>query len=268
MSDPARIPGWKNVTLAIGRVTLTEILRDKVLYNVLLCAFILFVIGLLAARLTFIHPERVVVDMGQSAVGISCAMIAAFLGAGLIGREIERRTIHLALSRPISRAQFVIGKFLGISGVLLVNWLLLVAAYLGIVAVMAGGFAQLASFAVPAGLLLLLIQAIVIASVAILFSSFSTTSLSAILCIGVFLIGHASTELQGAVAKVESPLIRTAGRWLVRVLPDLEHFNLGFKVTYGLPVTFGLVAQSVAYGLALSAGFLIAASIFMEWREI
>lgn len=268
MGDLAPVPGWRKVTMAIGRVTLTEILRDKILYNVLLCAFLLFALGLLAARLTFVHPERVVLDMGQSAVGISCAMIATFLGAGLIGREVERRTIHLALSRPISRAQFVLGKFVGISGVLALNWLLLVAAYLGVLCLMGGGLAQALHATVLAGLLLLLIQSVVIASVAIFFSTFSTTSLSAILCIGVYLVGHVSSELQGVVARVESPAIRVAGRWLVRALPDLEHFNLGFKVTYGLPVTFGLILESVGYGLALMAVFLVSASLFMERREI
>lgn len=268
MREPRRIARGSEVILAVGRVTLTEILRDKILYNVLLCAFILFALGLLAARLTFVHPERVVLDMGQSAVGISCAMIAVFLGAGLIGREIERRTVHLALSRPISRAQFVLGKFAGIAGVLFLNWVLLVTAYLAVLGLMDGGIAQALLPAPLAGLFLLLVQAVVIASVAIFFSSFSTTSLSAVLCVGVFLIGHVSSELQGAVAKAESPIVREIGRWLVRILPDLEHFNLGFKVTYGLPVTFRLILESAAYGFGLMAVFLMAASYFMERREI
>src|SRR3954451_1759967 len=100
------VPAWKDVTPAIAKVTFTEILRDKILYNVLFCAFLLFGMGLLTSRLTFIRPERVVLDFGLSAVNISCTMIAVFIGAGMIGREFERRTVHLALSHPISRAQF------------------------------------------------------------------------------------------------------------------------------------------------------------------
>ncbi len=117
---------------AVGRVTFFEIIRDKVLYNVLVCAVLLFGVGFLASRLTFIQPERVVLDFGLASVAISCAMIGIFTGATLMGKEFERRTIYVALSRPISKSQFVFGKFFGLNVVILVNWVLLSVSFIAV----------------------------------------------------------------------------------------------------------------------------------------
>ncbi len=267
-SNEFAVPGGGRVAFAIGRVTFREILRDKILYNVIFFALILLALGLLAAHLSLNHPERVVLDMGQTAISLSCAMIAAFLGAGMIGREIERRTIHLALSHPITRGQFIVGKFLGIAGVLTVNWALLSIAYLAVLAITAPADYAVFQVATLAGLLLALVQSLLLASAAIFFSSFTTTSLAAIFCIGAYLVGHSATELGGAVDHIESPAVRGVTRVLVGFLPDLEHFNLSFKVTYGLAVTPALIAQSLAYGLAWVLAFLLAAGFLIARREI
>ena len=81
------------VVRAVGWITFRELVRDKVLYNILLCSALLFGVSFLASRLTFIRPDRVLLDFGLSAVRLSCAMIATFNGAAMLGREIERRTI-------------------------------------------------------------------------------------------------------------------------------------------------------------------------------
>jgi hypothetical protein len=88
--------------------------------------------GFVASRLTFIRPERVILDLGLSAVALSCGMIAVFVGSGVLIKEYERRTVYLALVRPITRRQFIVGKFLGMGAVLLANWFLLVVAYVTI----------------------------------------------------------------------------------------------------------------------------------------
>src|SRR5690242_7867937 len=104
------LPHFWTVTSAVSRVTFFEIIRDKVLYNIILCAFLLFGVGFLASRLMILDQQRVVLNFGVSALSISCTMIGTFTGAAMLAREFDRRTIFVALSRPISRFQFVLGK--------------------------------------------------------------------------------------------------------------------------------------------------------------
>src|ERR1700688_738458 len=96
-----KMTSWALVVPTVGWVTFREIIRDKILYNILVVSVLLLGLGFLASKMTFVRPDRVVLDFGVSAVGISSVAIAILIGAGMVNRELERRTIFLALSRPI-----------------------------------------------------------------------------------------------------------------------------------------------------------------------
>ena len=180
------------VCRAVGWVSFREIIRDKILYNILVLAFLLLGLGFVATKLTFTHPDRVILDFGLTAVNLSCTMIAIFTGASVIGREFERRTIFVALSRPISKFQFLLGKFTGVALVIFLNWFLLTLAYLAILALVSwGGKGALADFspALGIGLVMLLLQSWLLAAIAMMFSTVSTTSLSAVFTLGLYLVG-------------------------------------------------------------------------------
>jgi ABC-type transport system involved in multi-copper enzyme maturation permease subunit len=261
-------PRTWNVARAIARVTFFEVIRDKVLYNIIVCAALLFAVGFLASRLTFLRPERVTLDFGMSAVNISCAMIAIFTGSSLLGREFERRTVYVALSHPISRAQFVFGKFLGIVSVITVNWLLLSLSYLLLLWLSAGELRVLMSGALAAGIFLLLFQSCVIAALSILFSTFSTTSLAAVMTIGLYLVGNNVSEIRAVAARLKNPAGSIILNAVATFLPNFEHFNLGNKITYGLPVTWQFVVTGVLYALLLSTFLLGMAGVLIRGREV
>ncbi|MCM2276761.1 MAG: ABC transporter permease [Oligoflexia bacterium] len=255
------------VIRAVGTVTFTEILRDKVLYNVILAAFLLFGLSFLASTLTFLRPERVILDFGLSALRISCTLIAVLTGAGLLGREFERRTIFVALSRPITRMQYVLGKFAGLAALLAVNWALLAALYFAMVFAQTGSFEPLASSTLLAAIALVYLQSLVLSSLAILFSTFSTTSLSVILCLGFTLLGTNITELRLVSEKMSAGLGKTLLSGAAVALPNLEYFDLGLKLAYDLPVSAAFAATSLAYGLTLTALSLLAAGLLIKARE-
>jgi ABC-type transport system involved in multi-copper enzyme maturation permease subunit len=261
-----RSPSSHRVVGAVGWVTFTEIVRDKVLYNVILAAILLFGVGFLASRLTFLRPQRVVLDFGLSALSISCGMIAVLIGSSLIGREFERRTVYVALSHPISRLQFVLGKFLGIAMVVCVNWLLLALIYVGLLAGQGGAGEMGLTFFTA--IVLILVQSLVLSSLAILFSSVSTTSLSVILTLGLYLIGTNISELRLLALRIGSDFWKAVLNAIAAVLPNFVHFGLGMKLTYDLPVTAGFVAFSVLYGLSLILLFLLIAGVLIRMREV
>jgi Cu-processing system permease protein len=256
------------VAKAVGWVTFLEVIRDRVLYNIILCCFLLFGVGLLASYLTFIRPERVILDFGLSAVAISCAMIAIFTGSSLLGKEFERRTIYVALCHPISRAQFILGKFVGLGSVIGLNWLLLSVCYLALLGITADKLTDVFSFTLFIALFLVLIQSLVIASIAIFFSTFSTTSLSAMLTIGLYLIGNNISQIKLMATKLKSPVETYLLDALATVLPNFEHFNFGTKVTYGLPASWQFVSLGILYGLFMVAMHLVLAGLLIQGREV
>ncbi|MBC7691110.1 MAG: ABC transporter permease [Methylotenera sp.] len=257
------IPKTHQVALAVARVTFSEVIRDKILYNIILLAVLLFGVSILASQLSFITPERIILDFGMSAVNLSCSMIAIFTGSWLIGKEFERRTVFVALSRPISRHQFVLGKYLGLMQVIALNWVLLSLLLSGLLLLTGGTFNP----TLITGLFLFLLQSLVLGSLALMVSSFTTTSLSVIICIGFYLIGNNISQIRSVADQSKSDSAKAVLKGLALILPNLEHFTLGTKVTYGLPVTGAFVATATGYAFVLSAFCLICAGIFLKRKE-
>ncbi|MGK5087772.1 ABC transporter permease subunit [Bdellovibrionota bacterium FG-2] len=260
-------PTFLTVVRAVGRVTFSEIVRDKVLYNIVLCAFLLFALSVLGMRLMFMHQDRLLLDFGLSAVGISSTAIAVFTGSSLLGREFEKRTIFVALSRPISRLSFIGGKYLGLVAVLAVNALLLSLTLLALLGFATSSMQTLMNPALYWALGLAFVQSIVIASISIFFSTFSTTSLSVIMTCGFYLVGTNISGIRLIALKSESEFYRMLLQGVSRVLPNLEHFSLGTRVTYGLPVEWTFGVGAIFYGLLVSGFFLLLSGILVQKRE-
>ncbi len=261
-------PSFLQVCAAVGKVTFFEIIRDKVLYNILVCGFLLFGLGFLVSQLSFIKTERVIFDFGLFVVGISCAVIAVFMGAGLITKEFDRRTAYVALSHPISKTQFIAGKFSGMMAVLFTNWILLVGVMFLILRLATDDLGQYLHLTFLYAILLFLLQSIFLSGIAIFFSTWSTTSLSVMMTIGIYLVGNNITQMHTVAANAKEIWVKNLLNTLATIVPNFEHFNLGLKVTYGLPVSFQVFAYSVTYGSILTFLFLYLSGILIRRKEI
>lgn len=251
---------------AISRVTLSEIIRDKVLYNAAIICFLLFSVGILVSKVSFIRPDRIVLNFGLTALAVSNGMLAVFGGATLLAREFQSRTIFIALTKPISRFQFLLGKFLGLSLVLLLNSALLSLGYLLVLYFLSTSGSTIQSTLYWA-LELLALQSLVLSGIAVFFSSFSTVSLSVMMTIGFYLMGVNVSQIRLVAVKTQSPFSRGVLEIISYFLPNFEHFNLGFKVTYGIPVSGAFLFGSQVYALIWIMILLMAAGILIEKKE-
>lgn len=266
MKSPARHlkPKTWRVVLATGKVTFVEIIRDKILYNSLIAGVFLLGVSYLASRLALTRPERVVLDFGLSVTNLACSMIAIFIGSPLLGKEFERRTIFMALSKPISRFQYLFGKYFGLIGVLIVNWILLSAVYLAIYAVIGGKISGVQIWA----LILVLIQSAVLAMIALMFSTVSTATIAAMFSLGLYFLGNNISQIRFVALKADSAAAKHLLDFLAVVIPNLEYFNLGTRVSYGLPVGLYESIASVSYGAVLIAALLFFSGWLFERKEI
>lgn len=260
LPNPVR---WFRPLFAIAVVTFQEIIFDKILYNFLLFAFLLIGVAYLASQLTFIGPDRVILDFGISAINLSCGIIAVFIGSSMFAREFERRTVFVSLARPISRVQFVFGKFSGLAAVLFLNWLLLCGTELLLYRSLGGATYPITFVALG----LLWVQSLFLASFAIFFSGFTTTSVSVMLVIGIYLIGNNVEPLRQVLERSKEPWVRDAVGPLVHLLPNLSHFNLGFAVTYGMDVSSNFIWTSLIYAFAWIIPLIYLSGRLLDRRE-
>src|SRR5690348_7305185 len=124
-------------TLLIAVHVFRDSVRDKVLYGIVAFAILLMASSFLIGQLTAGQDVKIIKDLGLAAMSLFGLFIAIFIGIGLVAREIERRSIYAVLSKPVQRYQFIIGKYLGLVGTLVVNLAIMAIAYYAVLQYMA-----------------------------------------------------------------------------------------------------------------------------------
>ena len=105
-------------TIAVN--TAREAIRNKLLYTFLFFALAMMLFGVVLATISYVERERMMQDFAFASIRLFSVAIAIFVGVGLIHKDIDRRTVYTILSKPLSRAEFLIGKF---TGLVLIIWL-------------------------------------------------------------------------------------------------------------------------------------------------
>jgi Cu-processing system permease protein len=244
--------------------TVRELVRSKLLYNVVIFAALLLASSLFVAQLTVGEWHRIIVDQGLAAAELGGGLIAVIVGVNLVAGEIERRTIFPTLAKPVTRGAFVVGRYLGLAVVLAANAVLMVAL-LAILVRLAGESIDAVTLQ---AMLLIFIELMLLASIAVFFGSFSTPMLAGGFSLALFLIGHMVSDLRAFGERSRSGLAHAAATFFYRLLPDLELLNLKSNAANRAPVSAGYVATSAAYGIAYAAALLIASGIIFSKRDL
>jgi ABC-type transport system involved in multi-copper enzyme maturation permease subunit len=113
---------------------------------------------------------------------------------------------------------------------------------------------------------MIMLEFMVITAVALLFSTFSSATLSAIFTLAIYVIGHLTSDLKAFGQKMEG-LGQTVLEGMYYVLPNLERFNLKGHVTHQLDVPVGDLLMIAAYGMAYTAFLLMLASVIFQRRD-
>lgn len=252
--------------LAIARNAFREAVRDRVLYNLVL--FVLLLIGgaIFLGELSAGQEAKIIVDLGLSAMLLFGAFIAIFVGVGLVYKEIERRTLYAILSKPITRGQFLAGKYLGLCATLLVNIVIMGIGLSLALAYVRRGWDPLIIKVWPA-ILLIFFELTIVTGVALLFSSFSSPALSALLTFFVFIIGHFSADLKGLAASSGSTPARFVFRGLYYLLPNLSHYSVITPAAHGITPEPGAAMMAIAYAIVYSSVLLAAATLIFGRRN-
>ena len=248
--------------LSIALNTFRENLRDKLLYNLLVFALLMIGSSLLLMRLTLGEFHRLLLNVGLGSINIFGVLIAIFVGIGLVNKEIEKKTIYTIVSKPVARYQFLIGKYLGLTLTLLVNTLIMAG---GLLLVLVAQHVPIESMLFKA-LGLIFMEFMVITAVALLCSTFTSATLSAIFTLATYVIGHLTADLKTFGEKLDEGM-RALVTGLYYILPNLERFNLKGNVIHHIEVSGTDLLLIVVYGLTYVAFLLMSASIIFQRRD-
>lgn len=243
-----------------------EVIRDRVLYLVGLYAIILVLFAALLPKIAATTEDKITLDFGLAGISIFSLIIVLFVGTGLVNKEIEKHTVLVLMAKPVSPAEFIIGKHLGLSAVLSVMVGLMGVIYMGVLLFYNIPFPF---YSILISLLFLLLELSLLAAVAIMFGVFTSSLLATFLTLAIYLMGHLSPDIVklGKLAKNTSIELLTQG--IYTILPDLSRLDLKNQAVYGiqlLPDPTTLLTNFI-YGLVYIVLLLAISTIIFSRRQ-
>ncbi|MCF0214962.1 MAG: ABC transporter permease [Fibrobacteraceae bacterium] len=252
--------------------TFRESIRDKILYNIVLLAVALAVFSIVLGEWSVFDRAYVIKSTTLSVMSLSGLLISIFVGISLVQKEIQRRTVLTLLSKPISRVSFIVGKYLGLLAVVAIHLLILTGIYYVILFITNSE----PSVSLLTAIYLIFCEMAVVIAIALLFSSFSTTILSALFTLGVYFAGHLSDQLleqvrfasrMGELHDASSVLLEKAAVVIHAVFPGLYRFNVTSYVVHGVALPDMYLFWNSLYALGYIGVFLAIASWWFSRRD-
>lgn len=248
---------------AIAFNTFREAVRDKILYSILFFAILMIGSSLLFTRLTLGESIKIVQDIGLASISIFGTLIAIFVGISLVNKEIERRTVYTIISKPIRRWEFILGKYTGLLVTLLLEVLIMTTCFM---ALLYYDTNKLWYSLLPA-IALITVELCLITAFAILFSSFSTPTLSSLFTLSVYVVGHSTEDIRRFGGDSEIEFVKKGSEILYYILPNLENFNVKNQVVHDVAISPMQYQYGILYGVLYSSIVLILSMTVFSWRD-
>ncbi|HYH00440.1 MAG TPA: ABC transporter permease [Terriglobales bacterium] len=246
--------------------TFREAVRDRVLYNLIVFALLMVASSVLFGQISIGIERLILVNLGLTAISVFGIVIAIFIGIGLVSKEIEKRTLYTVLARPVRRWEFIVGKFFGLTGTLVVNAFFMAVGFFLALLVVVHRFETRDGWLLVA-LYFIVLQFVIITAVTLFFSTFSSPLLSAVFTLAIVVIGTFAEDLRAFAA-----MMHGVPRWIAmaaaHVVPNFASLNVISTVAHGNGVAGSLIGLNTLYAVLYAGAAIAGAIIIFERRNL
>ena len=256
-----------NRIFAIALNTFREAVRNKILYSVMLFAILIVGVSAIFGAVTIGDTVKVIKDFGLFSLSFFGAIITIISGVSLLEKELKQKTVYNILSKPVARWEFILGKFFGL-------WFT-VQVLIGIMGIGLVGFCSFYSGQIEwllfQGILFVCLEIMVIAAVALFFSSLVVTiTLTGLFTLGTYIAGRSISELKYflSTSADSSQVVSSVVTVFDFILPDLSVFNISNSIVYAESVDATTFLSALGYASSYSAFLLALAALIFTRREL
>lgn len=262
----------------IALITYKEGTRNRAFYGISLIALLLLGANLLISDMIMREVGKVAVDMALSTISATGLLIVLFVGIDLMAKDLDKRTIYMVLSRPISRQEYIAGKFIGIC--------FLIVTTVAIVSLFGAGSILIIKLLNPDYFLrfswrlvflaeaFIALSLILLSALSFLFASFSSSSfITLVLTIISYVIGHSMTDVKALVEAPQaagitvSPVTVKMVQAAYYIFPNLSLFDLKTQAAHGLAVPLNYILWTVAYGVVYTTLVVVLSALIFRKKE-
>jgi ABC-type transport system involved in multi-copper enzyme maturation permease subunit len=247
----------------IASYSFRELMRSRLFYIVLAIAIVLSLLTFVVTELTYGTSARIALDMGLALVSLSGYGLAFFAGLPLISQEEESRTIYLIISRPVKRAEFYLGKLLGVSGFMALNFFSIFAVMFTTVNFLGATWPTLAYWAI----LFSLMECLLLLTFIVLFTLVMSRPLALVAGIGILVFGHAVGETLQIKFVQDNPIISTFLKLIELIFPLFQKFNLKQHILYQSSIELSYLLVTSFYWIGWLSFSLILGIMIMNRRD-
>jgi ABC-type transport system involved in multi-copper enzyme maturation permease subunit len=262
---------------AIAAATTKEAIGQPIFTVALIAGVVLLAAFIVIPYNTFGEDVKMLKDSGLTLIKVLALLVVVWTASVSVADEIEGRTALTVLSKPVTRWQFVLGKFAGLVLVAVLVFLILGAVLLATTSLKVVYDAREGAevdplwrdcademITVVPGLVLSLLETILLAAVSLAVSTRLGMVPNLIICFTIYALGHlVPLIVQSSVGKFA--IVRFVGQLFATLLPVLEHFTIEAAVVGGVAVPWSYLAWAALYaGLYSTVAILIALVLFQD----
>jgi ABC-type transport system involved in multi-copper enzyme maturation permease subunit len=214
--------------LLLSKFFLKDLVYRKIFFVALGLGLSFVFLSLLLGPLSYNEQVRLAINFSLAGSQIALIFLSVLVGADFLKNDIETQSIHSFLSRPLSRLEYYLGKFLAFALCLSFLSLLMWLGFF-LVASLTGLESSLKSLIPYVGVY---IESLILFSFAMMASLFSSSLMSVGASFTLFLVGHWIEMFRLLSEKAESGAVKMAGTVLSKIIPNLESLNWKSHLTY------------------------------------
>ena len=256
-----------NSVLIVARNTFREAVRDRVLYNLVFFALLMIASAMLIGQISMGIETVVLISLGLGAISLIGLLIAVFTGVGLVSKEIDKRTLHAVLAKPLRRSEFLLGKFVGLVLTLAVNTAAM-AAGLFLALLFVKHSITRGDAVVAVAVYFILLKLMLVVALAMLFSCFTSPLLALLFTGGLYLAGLFVSELRSLQVTNLTPQMQKFFTVISYILPNFGNYDVMGAAAHGRGVAGTLVLHNTLYTLLYSAIVLSAAAVIFSRKDL
>jgi len=248
---------------AIAVNTFKETIRDRIMAVIVVFALLMIAAGLWLGSISLGEQGRMMKDFGLVTVTAFGLIVAVFVAAGLVHKEVEKRTVYVLFSKPVSLVAFISGKFVCLCAtmaVVLAGMGLFLFALVWMVDGRPSGMVLLA-------VLMVYVQLLAIIAVTIFFSTLGSAILASVLGICVFVAGQLSQNVL-SLTRLGKNSLTEALSWVIYVIiPNFSAVDVKAGVVGEQTLAWGQIGLWTAYLLAYVVVVLALAALVFRRKE-
>jgi len=281
----------------IARATTKEAIRQPLFILLVLISTAVLGVNTIMPFFTLEDDVKMLKECGLATMLISGALLAVWTSGTSITSEIEGKTAMTLLSKPVTRRQFIVGKYIGIVQTVMWLFLILTVVFSALIFYKVGYDQKERSEEVSAvfqwqplggvelplphpdrmkvvnqvlpGVALSFLQVCVLSAISVTIATRLPMVVNLVTCFAIFVVGNLTPLMvQQSQTTIRNEFVTFIARLFATALPSLESFNIYAAISTGSQVPPSYLGISFLYAAAYATAIVLFGFILFEDRDL